>query len=47
MGNGEWGTPKGGIGEGLIAIFRRVFPPWKGRQMARERWSIITSIPLF
>ena len=46
MGNGEWGAPKRGIGEGLIAIFGE-FSPWKGRQMVRERWSIIISIPYF
>ena len=44
MGNGEWGGSKKGDGEGLIATFRE-FSPWKGRQMARERWSIIISIP--
>ena len=46
MGNGEWGDPKRGIGKGLIAIFVES-SPWKGRQMVRERWSIIISIPYF
>ena len=38
--NGGSGAPKRGIGEELIAIFG-------GRQMVRERWSIIIPIPCF
>ena len=46
MSNGGWGAPKRGIGEGLIAIFGE-YSPWKGREMVRERWSIIIPIPCF